>query len=780
MTQTKRSIRFFLFSCALSVAPVALGIDAVGEIEFREALRDAGTDLRLMCVAAHPDDEDGATLATYRLEYGYKTFAVISTRGEGGQNEIGPELYNELAVIRTREMKAATDVEGAELHFLNLPEFGYSKSIEEAYKIWGKKTALRRMVRVIRLTRPDVIITNHGPTGGHGHHQATGDILQEAFFAAADPEVFPDQIKDGLNVWQPARLFVRSRGGGDNLANVDAYKLNDWRGLTYAEIAARALEQHQSQGMGMFIDMYRNRRIQPAYSLVLEAPGNESGGNGAVPAPGGTLFEGLNDRVSEGERSISDSKESRGSLFKPLMRLVETVAKESSAENRLARLHRAAGMAAQIRFDARLKDSELIPGQSTAIEVRLTDFSNPDARTVDFELTPKAWLDGGATQSVSREVDDSRKAEAVLDVTAPAAAPLTVPHAEYVFADRFWEPQYTLTARIQTDFGEIALHRPVQFDVAPPVEIGFAGDPYLVNDDGSVQYDVILTNHKNGAVEGKVSVEPSSGLRVTQTEIPFTLAAEGEQTVLPIHAEMTDRAGAEASDFTLTASIAGAKESRVAVARSIPITLPKDIRVGVIQSYDDTYVLTLERLDVPHAALTVEDFTPGRLDEFTTIIVDIRAYLVRPDLVANNQALLDYVKRGGNLIVSYQKTFEWQSEFAPYPLSISRGRVTVEDAPITLLQPEHPLFNIPNSIEASDWEGWKQERGLYFPSRWDDAYTPLLACNDPGDQPLEGSCLYAEYGEGTYFYTALVWYRQIRQLHPGATKVFVNMLALGQ
>jgi hypothetical protein len=153
---------------------------------------------------------------------------------------------------------------------------------------------------------------------------------------------------------------------------------------------------------------------------------------------------------------------------------------------------------------------------------------------------------------------------------------------------------------------------------------------------------------------------------------------------------------------------------------------------------------------------------------------------VRPDLVANNQALLDYVKRGGNLIVSYQKTFEWKSELAPYPLSISRGRVTVEDAPITLLQPEHPLFNTPNKIESTDWDGWIQERGLYFPSQWDDAYTPLLATNDPGESPLDGSCLFAEYGEGTYFYTALVWYRQIRQLHPGATKVFANMLALGQ
>ena len=777
MNQLKRSIRLVLLSCVLSATSTAFAVDALGETEFREALRDVGTDLRLMCVAAHPDDEDGATLATYRLEYGYKTFAVISTRGEGGQNEIGPELYNELAVIRTREMKAATDVEGAELHFLNLPEFGYSKTLEEAYKIWGKETALRRMVRVIRLTRPDVIITNHSPTGGHGHHQATGDILQEAFSAAADPSVFPDQVEAGLAPWQPARLFVRTRTGGKDIANVDAYKLNEWRGLTYAEIAARALEKHQSQGMGFFIDMYRNRSIQPAYVLVLEAS-IDSGG--AVPAPGGALFEGLSDRVSKSEREISVSTESRTALFEPLVKLANEVGGEGTEIGRIGRLHRAAALASQMRVDSYLQDEELIPGQTASLEVRLTDFKNADARSVTFELTPKSWLNDGKPQSVSLEVNDSRKAEAKLDVVAPVSAPLTVPHAEYVFADRFWEPQYTLTARVGTDFGEIALHYPVQFDVAPAVEVGFAGAPYLVQEDGFVQYDVILTNHKNGAIDGTLVVSPEDGLRVSETDFPFTLAAEGEQTVVPVKAELASSPGSDARDFVVTAAIKDSGESRAAIARYVPITIPEHIRVGVIQSYDDTYVLTLERLNIPHAALTVEDFTPDRLDAFTTIIVDIRAYMVRPDLVSNNQALLDYVKRGGNLIVSYQKTFEWQSELAPYPLSVGRGRVTVEDAPITILQPEHPLFTTPNKIETTDWDGWIQERGLYFPSRWDDAYTPLVSCNDPDESPLDGSCLYAEFGEGTYFYTALVWYRQIRQLHPGATKIFANMLALGQ
>ena len=166
------------------------------------------------------------------------------------------------------------------------------------------------------------------------------------------------------------------------------------------------------------------------------------------------------------------------------------------------------------------------------------------------------------------------------------------------------------------------------------------------------------------------------------------------------------------------------------------------------------------------------------MDEFSTIIVDIRAYLVRKDLIANNQAVLDYVNRGGTVLVMYQKTFEWKEEFAPYPLTLSRNRVTREDAPITLLEPMHALFTMPNVMSAGDWDGWRQERGLYFPSKWDEAYTPLIDVQDPGETNPPGSLLVAEYGEGVYVYTALGWYRQLRELHPGTVRMFANMLAL--
>ena len=206
---------FLSLIIAIFLPLVAFAEPSLGGVAKHQAFLDLGTDLRLMCVAAHPDDEDGATLAMYRKKYGYKTFAVLATRGEGGQNEIGPELYEELAVLRTHETANASKITGAELHFLNLPEFGYSKSRDETYAIWGREVALERMVRKIRELRPDVIITHHPPQGGHGHHQAIGDTLQRAYDVSADPKVFPEHLREGLDPWQAARLYVRAfRGAG--------------------------------------------------------------------------------------------------------------------------------------------------------------------------------------------------------------------------------------------------------------------------------------------------------------------------------------------------------------------------------------------------------------------------------------------------------------------------------------------------------------------------------------------------------------------------------------
>ncbi|MDX9974703.1 MAG: PIG-L deacetylase family protein, partial [FCB group bacterium] len=284
MRTLAHTILFFLL-----IASPAFAQAPLGAVALHQAVLDMRTDLRLMCVAAHPDDEDGATLAYYRMHEGIKTFTVVATRGEGGQNEIGPELYNDLAVIRTHEMADASTVTGAELHFLDLPEFGFSKSSEETFAVWGREEPVRRLVRVIRETRPDVIITNHDTTHGHGHHQAIGIALIEAFDAAADPTHFPEQITEGLQPWQPRRLLVRQWEAASADASVNIYAFDSARGMTYAEVAAEALRRHRSQGMQFFIDRYTNRTVTALYYTVKET---------VSPVQDNDLFRGIPDRVT--------------------------------------------------------------------------------------------------------------------------------------------------------------------------------------------------------------------------------------------------------------------------------------------------------------------------------------------------------------------------------------------------------------------------------------------------------------------------------------------------
>ena len=715
----------------------------LGEAALQQAILDQGTGLRLMCVAAHPDDEDGATLAMYRKRYGYKTIAVIATRGEGGQNEIGPELYNELGVIRTHEMMRATQVTGAELHFLNLPEFGFSKIPEEAFEVWGREETVRRLVRVIRLTRPDVIITNHGTAKDHGHHQAIGLALQEAFDAAGDPARFPDLTAEGLQPWQPQRLYLRSWEPVDGSLTVDFNALDPVLGKTYAEIAAQALNEHFSQGMGFFIDRYLSGTIQAHYVRVKEHLQGDASGE-VLDASRGILFEGMRSRPSApGSSPVSALK-------------------------------------AELRLSAEVDDRSVVPGQNIVVKASISDFGVRDAGAAALRVEPRPWFAASMPEAQTVTLDEQGRASAAFTIAIPEAAPLTVPGAEHLFDTHFLEPQLDVVAEVTAGTESMELRLPITIDVASPIGVSFADAPYLVRQgaDAHCTFSVVLTNHSPGPRSGAVVFSLAPGFLPDTQRAGFTFAAEGEQRVVPVTAVVG--ANLEPRNYLMNAMIEGESESHFATARLVDLKVPDGIAVGVIQSYDDTFMKALERMHVAHEALTLEDLSPNRLDTFSAIIVDIRAYLVRPDLVANNQALLDYAKRGGCLLVMYQKTEEWKPEFAPFPIQLSRNRITREDAAVTVLAPEHLIFSQPNVLGEDDWAGWIQERGLYFPDEWDPQYTPLIACADPGEDIPPGGLLHAKTGDGDYVYVALGLYRQVRELHPGALRLFANLLALGK
>jgi len=566
-------------------------------------------------------------------------------------------------------------------------------------------------------------------------------------------------------------LFVRSFQRTGNYV-IDFNAIDPVRGYTYAEIAAQALREHETQGMAFFIDRFLTSRSQAYYSLVKEADAGVQNA-GALDPPGGALFDGLHDRVSEKARALSQ----KGPTDIALDEVLELL-RGASDPDTATRANRLAAALAQLRLTAELSDNEIVAGQDITLSLEAIDYGERDAGEVVFGVKTKPWfpatLSGGGAEPVSSEGFST----ATIGARIPEDQPRTVPHHEFVFSDRFYEPQLVATATVHIDNTPVRLEIPLLLDVMPKASVEFMGSPYLIRPDAQQGADlqVLVTNHAPGPQTVSLDLRSVSQLALDRDAVTLEFAAEGDQKVVPLHATL--RAGAPEGDYTFTASLRGDEYANSSFARVTSVRVPKNKYVGVILSYDDTFLTTLERLNVPHEALEIEDFVPERLDEFSTIIVDIRAYLVRPDLVANNQALLDYVERGGALIVMYQKTFEWDESYAPYPLQLSRARVTREDAPVEVLEPTHPLFNSPNPIVPADWDGWRQERGLYFPSRWADEYLPLISVADPGESPPPGSVLVARHGNGLYMYTALGWYRQLRELHPGTLRIFANMLDL--
>jgi LmbE family N-acetylglucosaminyl deacetylase len=770
----KKFLYVLLLSC-LFLFTSAARAQELGEVAFQQAMKDLGNDFRMMCLAAHPDDEDGATLAYYRMLHGVKTFAVIATRGEGGQNEIGPELYNELGVIRTREMKAAAAIEGAELHFLDLPEFGFSKTAEETLATWGKEVALERMVRKIREIRPHVIITHHGRMKDHGHHQAIGAILIEAFDVSADGTRFPEL---GLEPWQASRLYIRDFRGGEGTVPTNIAALEPLRGQTIAEIAASALRVHESQGMKQFIDLLLSSQHRSYYNLV-KTKGEAKTTGQAAGASYGALFDGLPLPAEPLAIAGATKAEIRAALYTWLKENAALRDGAPDERERWAEANRAAIIASELRLTATPKDSRVTHGQEVSLAVSLADHGAPDAIVADVELRHHHGLGQIGNHRLQIPFQTAREGGGTFTFKLPTEAALTLPHAPRLFEPTFLAPQLEVTARVNCGDATLELSAPVYLDVADSIAIEFPTAPRLVRV-GSVEpvaVDVLVTNNDPEARSEYISLSPPEGWQVVPARMSVSL--DKESAMRTVTFTLTPPEGLAAGEYGALVQVPGSSNQVALTLRAVEVQLAEGRRTGLIQGYDRTFSNILTQLGAPFGLIGPNDYRAEVLDTFDTLIVDIRAYQYRPDLAANNGALLDYVQRGGTAIVMYQKTFDWNPDFAPYPITLSNNRVTREDAPVTLLAPEHPLLTMPNAIQPGDWDGWIQERGLYFPEQWGEQFTPLVQTADPGEDIPPGSYLVAAHGDGHYIYTALSWYRQLRELHPGALRCFANMLAYG-
>ena len=777
----------------------------------------------VLYVGAHPDDENTSLMALFSKGRKYRTAYLSVTRGEGGQNLIGPEQGADLGLLRTQELLAARRIDGAEQYFTRAVDFGYSKTAAESLEIWGKESVLGDIVWVIRKFRPDVIITRFAAdgAGGHGHHTASGMLIKEAFSAAADPNRFPEQLAF-VPVWKTTRILLnRGRPRPEEAApplRVDTGEYNPLLGKSYSEIAGESRSQHKSQGFG---SGGRRGTQYDTFELWAGEPAAQD------------IFEGIDvtwDRVPGGHkagllladctRSFDPRQPSRS--IPGLLDVQAELAKLPGSDwVRLKKeeLSRVIQGCAGIWMEAIADDYAAAAGDEVLVRTSLVNRS--DQPFVLHRLgIPRIVPDS----DVDRPLKNNETVTIENKVLIPKGFPLTQPYwlepspqnAPFSAGDRDLmglaenPPSLSVSLVLSiegrlieysvpvlfrwTDQVQGELYRP--FEVRPRVTIQIEDGVKVFPSQGPQAVKIRLKSHSKN-VAGTIRLKGMDGWRVTPADLPFSLAGKYEEEEVSF--EISPPKNALESVLTAEADLGGEvigrtmteisyphihrqvyfPESRIKVVKLDVQTKAK--KIGYIMGAGDEVADGLRHLGVEVTLLTDDMLEASDLSSFDAIVAGVRAYNTRDSLKSANRRLLDYVERGGNLVVQYNvASGSLAGRIGPYPLTIGRDRVTVESAPVTFPVAGHPLLSFPNKISSGDFEGWVQERGLYFASSWDPKYEAIFASHDPGEPDLKGGLLFARYGKGTFIFTAYAWFRQLPAGVPGAFRIFANLISAGK
>ncbi len=773
-----------------------------------DRLRVLGT---VLYVAAHPDDENTQVLAALARGRKVRTAYLSMTRGGGGQNLIGTELGEALAAVRTQELLAARRVDGAEQWFTRAVDFGFSKTPAETLRVWGHDAALADVVWVIRRVRPDVILTRFTPEPGgtHGHHTASAILALEAFRAAADPAAFPEQLAY-VRPWQARRILwnsFRPREGQPDgtFTRLDPGVYDPLLGRSYAELAAESRSQHRSQGFGALpVRGARPETFEPLDGR--KAPGDLLEGVDLTwnRVPGGGEVDALLAKAREAFRPEDPS----GALpwllraRAALDRLPPDPWKAVKGPELTEAIRCAAGLWAE----ATVERPSAAPGET--VPVTLTVLS----RLAPGIVLEGIDLGGGATAPRTLEVNqpfsETRRLAVPADA-APAPAPGAAAPPSPLAGLPEAPPAFTAVFRLSSGGVPFSLAVPVvrrhrdpvlgerrePFLVVPPLLVNLA-EPVQILADGTprvLRLDVIAGR---GPVAGTVRLAPPPGWTAEPAAFQVRLDRAGDEARLETRLTPPPAPGGGALAVTVDtgAGPVPALSRRLvdhphipvqtlltpAGARVARLDLKKGgTRIGYVMGPGDEIPALLRPLGYRVDLLSDEELATADLAVYDAIVLGIRAFNTRPRLAQLRTRLLDYVAAGGTEVVLYATDQGLVTPaLGPYPFTVGRGRVTEEDAPVTLLAPDHPVLAGPNRIGPADFEGWVQERGLYFAQDWDPRYTAVLACSDTGEKPLAGGLLAAPWGRGHFVYTGISFFRQLPEGVGGAYRLFANLLAL--
>ncbi len=776
----------------------------------------------VLYIAAHPDDENTRLIAWLSNGKKVRTGYLSLTRGDGGQNLIGPELGDALGIIRTQELLEARRIDGGEQFFTRAVDFGYSKSAEESFEKWGKQEVLSDVVRVIRMFRPDIIITRFQTdgSGGHGHHTASAILAQEAFDLAGDPKAFPEQLQQGLEVWQPRRLFYNgSSWWRKDLAEL-AKKDSSWftvdvggydplLGLSYTEIAGRSRSMHKSQGFGA-----AETRGEMLEYLHLE--------KGDQPKTK-DIFEGIDmtwGRVP-GAEGVSQMVDLMIAEFDPAMPW-KSLDRLAQVQKRIELVGGWKGDFWPLSVELGMAMTGLVVEALCSRPYFFYDDTVPTSVTMLSRAGPPTIAQCGLMDLAARAINNDLipigvgNALVLKGLFNTVNEPYWLPQAGHAVgisveggtrSTRFGEQRLWLegTTDSVVIFQDSPLYykwvdriggeriRPVY--VTPVASVIPKTDVLIAP--GGPQQVVVEVEALTDSLSGQLNVTLPEGWATTKDLKVVSIAKRNarQSFIFQLTPMEGAKAGAVKFEFTGPKGKADRTLHEIDYPHIMPQVyytpaevklIPLDVKttaktVGYIKGAGDDVPQAIELLGATVEMIEPSTATLESITKYDAIVVGIRAYNNNQGMKHFNPTLMKYVENGGTVVVQYTtRTNDMvlpDSLIGPYPFKLTRDRVTVEEAPPTFLQRDHALLNVPNKITSADFDGWVQERGLYFCGSLDEHYAPLIAWNDPGEQPLNGGLITCDYGKGRYVYTGISFFRQLPAGVPGAYRLFANLIS---
>lgn len=794
-----------------------------GSVAVDQALRDLTNPFTVLSIAARPGETDDGTLALYRKALGARTVMLFATRGEAGDRSTCEDNDPEPGVTRTREALESARALGADVYFMNLRDFGYSKSANEALSVWGHEDALARLVGAIRSLRPDVIITNHHMKTGDGQQQALAALAREAFREAANAS---RPAEAGSDPWQVRRLFEKTEASlAEVVVNLSEHDAA--RGQSYAEIGSAARRRNAS---------INTDREKSYYTLIAAAAEEKLEAGGSLLA-GLRLAENLGRSIAPprvGDLSLLEAMTKPAELVDALREKLLEKRAEGSAEDLRARY--GPEFVRVIRFTASLERSlTLMLGFS--LEVTMNDlvavggqklvvraiFRNGGSRAAPVVLRLPESLSSAEANPSFKDSDavwvaPSTSTSRDIEYEIPKDPALTLPRAGHLSDEQYYPTGSSLPgafpvepfgkvlvvlAQVGVDDVSIPLAALARYDTSSPVEI--SAIPFVILKDWSkareIEVPVRVRNRTPGALTGALWVVPLALTEDDYEPARLSFAREDEEITIKLKLKLPILKPPLAPDVLVEfrrekpSSPEPLGLAKIAVT-AIGFEVAEDLKVGYITALGSWLADALNQLGVSRREIAIEDIaisehgtaaqqpvSCGDLARFDTIVIDSCAYFTRPELMLKNACLLKYAKEGGNLVVFDQRPDDWnlilsRSPFAPYQIKLSNDRIASENTPVRILDENHPLMSKPNKITEKDFDGWINERAVNLPKNWSTEYKALLESNDPGEAASQASLLVARVAEGSYVFTSLNWRNQALTMNAGAYRILANLVSL--